>query len=141
MATTAARMTAAVAVARMERLMDMVVILGLSAAALPLAGTNAVGATVLIVVWGLAFGMMPISVQTWMFKSAPDAMESGGAVFVATAQTSLASGALIGGIAVDHFGVSSAMVVGGLFAMAMALVIALWGRDDGKPVGKLHAVH
>jgi len=117
------------------------VIMGLSAAAMPLFGTGAVGATVLIVIWGLAFGMMPISVQTWMFKAAPDAMESGGAVFVATAQISLASGALVGGVSVDHLGVSSAMVVGGLFGLAMAAVIAAWARDDGKPLGKLHAVH
>ena len=116
-------------------------VMGLSAAALPLIGTSLLGATALIVIWGLAFGMMPISVQTWMFRAAPDAMESGGAVFVATAQISLASGALVGGVAVDHLGVSSAMVVGGVFAVAMAAVIAKWGEDDGKPSGKLHVVH
>src|SRR5471032_60913 len=117
------------------------VVMGLSAAAMPLFGATAAGATVLIVIWGLAFGMMPISVQTWMFKAAPDAMESGGAVFVATAQISLASGALVGGVSVDYLGVSSAMVVGGVFALAMAAVIAAWARDDGKPLAKLHAVH
>jgi predicted MFS family arabinose efflux permease len=117
------------------------VIMGLSAAAMPLFGTTAWGATAMIVVWGLAFGMMPISVQTWMFRAAPDAMESGGAVFVSTAQISLASGALVGGVAVDYMGVSSAMIVGGLFALAMAVVIALWAEDDGKHTGKLHAVH
>jgi len=53
----------------------------------------------------------------------------------------LASGALVGGVSVDHLGVSSAMVVGGLFGLAMAAVIAAWARDDGKPLGKLHAVH
>lgn len=116
-------------------------VLGLSAAALPLLGTGLIGATVLIIIWGLAFGMMPISVQTWIFQAAPHAMESGGAVFVATAQISLASGALVGGIAVDHLGVSSAMVVGGLFALAMAAVITRFGEEDDKPAIKLHAVH
>jgi predicted MFS family arabinose efflux permease len=116
-------------------------ILGLSAAALPLLGTGVWGATALVVIWGIAFGMMPISVQTWIFQAAPHAMESGGAVFVATAQVALASGALVGGMAVDHMGVSSAMIVGGVFALVMAAVIAWWGDEDGKPVGKLHAVH
>jgi predicted MFS family arabinose efflux permease len=116
-------------------------VMGVSAALLPLLGTSIWGATALIVTWGLAFGMMPISVQTWMFKAAPHAMESGGAVFVATAQVSLASGALVGGVAVDHLGVASAMFVGGAFAIAMAAAMAAWaGRDDGPPV-KLHAVH
>jgi predicted MFS family arabinose efflux permease len=116
-------------------------VMGVSAALLPVLGTNIWGATALIITWGLAFGMMPISVQTWMFRAAPHAMESGGAVFVATAQVSLASGALVGGVAVDHLGVASAMFVGGAFAIAMAAAIAAWaGRDDGPPV-KLHAVH
>jgi predicted MFS family arabinose efflux permease len=117
------------------------VVMGISAALMPVLGTTMWGATALIVTWGLAFGMMPISVQTWMFKAAPDAMESGGAIFVATAQISLASGALVGGMSVDYLGVASAMVVGGLFAAAMAGAIALWGKDDGKGVSKLHAVH
>jgi predicted MFS family arabinose efflux permease len=116
-------------------------ILGLSAAALPLLGTGLVGATALIIIWGLAFGMMPISVQTWIFQAAPHAMESGGAIFVATAQISLASGALVGGLAVDHMGIASAMFVGGAFALAMAAIIFKFGTEEGKPVGKLHAVH
>ena len=116
-------------------------ILGLSAAALPLLGTGVIGATALIVIWGLAFGMMPISVQTWIFQAAPHAMESGGAVFVATAQISLAGGALVGGLAVDHMGIASAMFVGGAFALAMAAIIFKFGDEEGKPVGKLHAVH
>ena len=49
--------------------------------------------------------------------------------------------ALVGGVSVDHLGVASAMVVGGVFALAMAAVIAAWAKDDGKPLGKLHAVH
>ncbi|TFW07023.1 MFS transporter [Oxalobacteraceae bacterium OM1] len=117
------------------------VIMGGSTALMPVLGTAAWGATALVITWGLAFGMMPISVQTWMFKAAPDAMEGGGAVFVSTAQTSLAGGALVGGMAVDHLGVASAMVVSGLFAATMAVVIAAWGKDDGKAPVKPHAAH
>src|SRR5471032_2788579 len=113
------------------------VVMGLSAAAMPLFGATAAGATVLTVIWGLAFGSMPISVQTWMFQAAPDAMESGGAVFVSTAQISLAAGALVGGVSVDHLGISSALVVGGLFAIAMALLI--WRHGHDQPA-RLHAV-
>jgi predicted MFS family arabinose efflux permease len=117
------------------------VVMGLSTALLPLLGTGLVGATLLVIVWGIAFGMMPMSVQTWIFQAAPHAMESGGAVFVTTAQIALSSGALVGGLAVDHLGVSSAMVVGGVLALAMAAVALLWARDGDKPAAKLHAVH
>ncbi|MRX07673.1 MFS transporter [Pseudoduganella sp. FT25W] len=117
------------------------VVLGLSTLALPLLGHGLIGAALLVVVWGIAFGMMPMSVQTWIFQAAPHAMESGGAVFVATAQIALASGALVGGVAVDHLGVSSAMVVGGVLALAMAAVTLRWARDGEQPATKLHAVH
>jgi predicted MFS family arabinose efflux permease len=116
-------------------------VLGLSTLALPLLGHGLIGASLLVVVWGIAFGMMPMSVQTWIFQAAPHAMESGGAVFVATAQIALASGALVGGMAVDHLGVSSAMVVGGILALAMAAVTLRWARDGEQPAAKLHAVH
>ncbi|MRW88946.1 MFS transporter [Duganella sp. FT80W] len=117
------------------------VVLGLSTLALPLLGTGLIGAALLVIIWGIAFGMMPMSVQTWIFQAAPQAMESGGAVFVATAQIALASGALVGGVAVDHLGVSSAMVVGGVLALAMAAVALRWARDGQQPATKLHAVH
>jgi predicted MFS family arabinose efflux permease len=112
-------------------------VLGLSSLVMPLFGANMVAATALMVIWGLAFGSMPISVQTWMFQAAPDAMESGGAVFVSTAQISLATGALVGGVSVDHLGIPSALVVGGLFAIAMALLIWRLGHDQPA---RLHAV-
>jgi predicted MFS family arabinose efflux permease len=117
------------------------VVMGLSTALLPLLGTGLIGATLLVIVWGIAFGMMPMSVQTWIFQAAPHAMESGGAVFVTTAQIALASGALVGGVAVDHLGVSSAMVVGGVLALAMAAVTMRWAQDGEQPATKLHAVH
>ncbi|MET0266834.1 MAG: MFS transporter [Duganella sp.] len=116
-------------------------VIGLSTLAMPLLGTSLAGVVLLIITWGLGFGMMPISVQSWMFKAAPDAMESGGAVFVSTAQVALASGALIGGIVVDHLGVASVMVTGGAFAVAMALVMWRLGAEDGGPAVRLHAVH
>jgi predicted MFS family arabinose efflux permease len=116
-------------------------VLGVSTLALPLLGHGLAGAAVLMVFWGMAFGMMPMSVQTWIFQAAPHAMESGGAVFVATVQVALAGGALIGGVIVDQLGVSSAMVAGGALALAMAAVAALRARDGDKPAVKLHAVH
>lgn len=117
------------------------VVLGVSTLALPLLGHGLAGAAVLMVFWGMAFGMMPMSVQTWIFQAAPHAMESGGAVFVSTVQVALAGGALFGGVIVDHLGVSSAMVAGGVLALAMAAVAALRARDGDKPAVKLHAVH
>jgi predicted MFS family arabinose efflux permease len=117
------------------------VTLGVAIGALPLLGANAWAAAALVVLWGVGFGMMPISVQTWIFQAAPHAMESGGAVFVSIVQIALASGALVGGLTVDHAGVSGAMALGGGLALAMAALIAVRAKDDGQPSVKLHAVH
>lgn len=130
-------------VARSVRTSLMVtgITLGVAIGALPLLGANAWSATALVVLWGVGFGMMPISVQTWIFQAAPHAMESGGAVFVSIVQIALASGALVGGLTVDHTGVSGAMVLGGALALAMAVLIAVRAKDDGQQSVKLHAVH
>jgi predicted MFS family arabinose efflux permease len=122
-------------------LLTVGLVIGLSTLSLPFLGTTLAGVVVLIITWGLGFGMMPISVQSWMFKAAPHAMESGGAVFVSTAQVALASGALVGGIVVDHLGVPSVMIVSGVFALVMAVVIWRFGEEDGGPSVRLQAVH
>lgn len=118
-------------------LVTTALVLGLATAMLPLFGSSAAAATAIIMVWGLGFGAMPISLQNWMFRAAPDGMETGGALFVATAQVALASGAGVGGIAVDHLGVPAAMVVGGTFALATAAVAWYFGRERSR----LHVVH
>jgi hypothetical protein len=47
----------------------------------------------------------------------------------------------VGGLTVDHTGVSGAMALGGGLALAMAALIAVRAKDDGQPSVKLHAVH
>ena len=103
-------------------------VLGLSTLALAALGSHALTAMLLVAIWGFGFGAMPIAVQTWMFKAAPHLMEGSSALFVAIVQVSLASGALLGGMAVDRLGVPSAMVLGGLFALGCALTVALFGK-------------
>ena len=105
-------------------------ILGISTLALAALGSHAFTAMLLVAIWGFGFGAMPIAVQTWMFKAAPHLMEGSSALFVAIVQVSLASGALLGGLAVDHLGVASAMVVGGLFALGCALTIGIFGKPQ-----------
>jgi predicted MFS family arabinose efflux permease len=103
----------------------MALVLGASLLALPPFGPNQILSALLVCVWGLAFGAMPITTQLWMFKAAPEALEGSSALFVSTAQIALASGALVGGLAVDHLGVPSAMIEGGIFALATAAL--MWG--------------
>lgn len=74
--------------------------------------------------WGLGVGAIPVMIQTWMGRAAPDQLEAVGGLFMAVIQFSIAAGAVAGGLAVDLFGVSVPLhlnAVGGLAAAALIL--------------------
>ncbi|WP_455426473.1 MFS transporter [Dryocola sp. LX212] len=83
------------------------------------------GATLMVLVWGLAFGAVPVCATNWMFEHVPQAPEAGQALLVCVIQIALASGALLGGEVVDWQGVSSAMLFGGALILSAALVFGL----------------
>jgi predicted MFS family arabinose efflux permease len=85
-----------------------------------------VGAAVTLV-WGLAFGLIPVTFTAWMLHAVPDAPEAGQALLVCGFQIAIATGALLGGIAVDSFGVASAIMLGGVLALAASFVIGTGG--------------
>ncbi|WP_394821540.1 MFS transporter [Pendulispora albinea] len=94
----------------------------------PVLGAGKASATVLAMVWGLAFGSIPVSVQIWMYQSAPEQFEGGSAWLVSTFQISIALGSFGGGVAVDRVGVWGAMVMGGILSLGAAFIIAALGR-------------
>ncbi|WP_231618615.1 MFS transporter [Nonomuraea sp. SBT364] len=87
---------------------------------LPWAGGAAVGAVVLLVVWGLAYGGVPVCSQASFIAAAPHAPEAATVVFTASFQATFALGAFLGGRVVDAFSVSAVLICGGLIALVMA---------------------
>ena len=92
---------------------------------LPVFGHQPAGAATLIVLWGVAFGAIPIALQLWVFKSAPEALEGGAAMLVSTFQIFIALGSVVGGRIVDALGTSAVMWAGGATSMVALLVVAL----------------
>ncbi|HHQ4314147.1 TPA: MFS transporter [Serratia fonticola] len=88
------------------------------------------GATLMVLVWGLAFGAVPVCATNWMFAAVPQAPEAGQALLVSVIQIALASGALLGGEVVDWQGVSSAMLFGGSLILSAMLVFG-WSLRSG----------
>lgn len=80
------------------------------------------GATLMVLVWGLAFGAVPVCAANWMFDAVPQAPEAGQALLVSVIQIALASGSMLGGEVVDWQGVSSAMLFGGALILSATLV-------------------
>lgn len=97
---------------------------------LALVGSNAYAASALIGIWGLGFGALPIVMQTWMMRAAPEAEEASAVLFVSTAQIAIASGSVIGGMIVDRLGVTSAMAMGGIIVAAAAFVAWMFGHEN-----------
>ncbi|MEV0126523.1 MFS transporter [Streptomyces sp. NPDC050703] len=102
---------------------------------LPLLGRGQPGAVLLLVLWGLAYGAVPVASQTWFARAAPDAPEAASVLFTASFQATMSLGALTGGIAVDHTSPSTLMVLGGATALlAVAVTRAHHARQGREPV-------
>jgi predicted MFS family arabinose efflux permease len=98
-------------------------IIGAALIGLAVFARNPVIATACVLLWGLGFGLLPISVQSHVFEASPNQMDLTGSLFVAMAQTSIAVGSLFGGLIVDHVGLITLMSVGGVFSLVTGLVI------------------
>ncbi|WUD79814.1 MFS transporter [Streptomyces sp. NBC_00503] len=85
--------------------------------------SGAVAGTVLLLAWGLAFGGVGVSLQSWMIKAAPDEAEVASSLMVAMFNLAIAAGALSGGLVVDGISVSAAPLTGaGLMGLAAVTV-------------------
>ena len=100
------------------------------AASLLVAGSSTVVTAVAVTLWGFAFGAFPVGFQTWIVRAAPDQAEGAGGLLVASFQIAIASGAIGGGLLVDHIGALG----GPAFAVAaLALGTVLTLRYGPRP--------
>ncbi|WP_280681890.1 MFS transporter [Kitasatospora sp. MAA19] len=100
-------------------------LLAASTLLLPVLGRTTPGATVLLLLWGLAYGAVPVCSQLWFRTAAPHAPEAATVVFTSSFQATISLGALLGGAVVDTASTSTVMLLGGLTALATALVVRL----------------
>ncbi|MFJ5947253.1 MFS transporter [Streptomyces noursei] len=111
-------------------------LLALATLLLPVLGREPVGALALLVVWGVAYGAVPVASQTWFAKAAPGAPEAASVLFTASFQATLSLGALAGGMVVDRTSPAVVMVLGGATAVLVALVAWLhFAKRPAWPAG------
>ncbi|MCZ4121981.1 MFS transporter [Streptomyces sp. H39-S7] len=92
---------------------------------LPVLGGGRLTALGLLVVWGLAYGAVPVCSSTWFARSAPNAPEAATVLFTASFQATLSAGALVGGVIVDRTSTATVMTLSG--SVAVLMVAMLWG--------------
>ncbi|WP_460043062.1 MFS transporter [Pseudomonas sp. S2_H01] len=115
-------------------LIGTALLMGLPMILLSVVASLAPAVVLLVMVWGVGFGLLPFAMQSWLFAMAPDKLEAMGAVFVSSAQASIGVGALAGGLIVDHLGVLSALTVGGTLGVLTAVVILVSQFRTSKEV-------
>lgn len=101
--------------------------IAIAALALLMQGASPMVAAIAVTAWGFAFGAVPVGVQTWMVRAAPDQAESAGGLMVATFQVAIALGAVSGGLLVDNTGVASAFAYSGVASFLAALAVFFLG--------------
>ena len=99
---------------------------------LPFVAGSLVAVFVLLALWGLVWGALPLSMQTWMSTAAPAAAEGGLALFVTTIQLSIAAGSVIGGAAVGAGGLAFDFWLAGGIAVVGAILLPVLGRRPAR---------
>lgn len=78
---------------------------------------------VLVALWGLAFGAVPVAWSTWITRAVPDETESAGGLFVAAINFAIATGAAAGGYLLDYSGVEAVFLASGGALLLATFVI------------------
>ena len=86
---------------------------------------SAVLVFVAVALWGIGFGAIPTTSQTWVSRAEPDRVEAAGGLFVATFQLAIASGAALGGLLLDTTDIRTVFLAGGVaVAVGGALLLS-----------------
>lgn len=96
------------------------------------AGASPLFAAIGVALWGLGFGSVPVAVQTWMIRAAPEQAESAGGLMVTAFQVAIASGAIFGGLLVDNVGVLGPFAFFVVVSLAAAIVVAAFRPQLSK---------
>ncbi|GLZ01276.1 MFS transporter [Actinoplanes sp. NBRC 103695] len=86
-------------------------------------GTSIAGLFTAAVVWGFGFGGVPTTVLSWGARTEPDRLEQIGGVMVTVCNIAVAAGAIAGGVLVDQLAAELPLLVGGIAAIAGAVVL------------------
>ncbi|WP_313659834.1 MFS transporter [Pseudomonas coleopterorum] len=124
-------------------LVSMPALVGVAALGLVLLPASVPGQAVLVAIWGLAFGGVPVAWSNWVANAVPDQAESAGGMVVASVQSAIATGAAAGGAMFSLGGSAGVFVAAGVLMLLAALLIAARVRvSSGCGVGQRKpAVH
>lgn len=101
------------------------VLLAAATLLLPVLGTDRPGATALLLLWGAAYGAVPVCSLSWFLAAAPHAPEAAGVLFTSSFQATIGIAALAGGGVVDRTSPGTVLVLVSLTALLAAGTVLL----------------
>ncbi|SDV47252.1 MFS transporter [Chitinasiproducens palmae] len=108
----------------------MPALVGVAALGMVILPVHLPGMVLLVALWGVAFGGVPVAWSNWVARAVPDQAESAGGMVVASVQSSIAAGAAAGGVMFGLGGIAGVFVTAGVVMLLAALVIALWVKAE-----------
>lgn len=107
-----ALMSMAVAKHLRKSVAAMIVLLLIAIASMLLLDHSIIGEAAGMLLWGVAFGALPLCFSVWIQRGTADLPEAGSAMFVSIIQVAIAVGSALGGSIVDHAGVRADFTLG-----------------------------
>ena len=113
-----------------------IVSFALAIAALALAmllfGASPLVAGIAVALWGFAFGFAPVGFQSWMVRIAADHAEAASGLLTAAFLVAIASGAVLGGLLVDHVGGRAPIGYMAVASFVGALLVLFVGKEPQR---------
>ncbi|KXV66974.1 MFS transporter [Acetobacter orleanensis] len=106
-------------------LVVMPILIGIASLGLILLPAGLVGQVFLVILWGMAFGGVPVAWSNWVAHAVPDQAESAGGMVVVSVQSAIAAGAAVGGLMFSLAGVVGVFGAASAILLLSALLIAL----------------
>jgi len=122
-------------------LVIMPALVGAAALGMLLLPVGVGGLSILVALWGLAFGGVPVAWSSWVARAVPDQAESAGGMVVAAVQSSIAAGAALGGLVFGLGGIVAVLTVAAAVMLLASLLIALRVRVSAPTLSADPAFH
>lgn len=121
----------------------MPALVGVAALALVWLPASVPGQVVLLALWGMAFGGVPVAWSNWVARAVPDQAESAGGMVVASVQSAIAAGAAAGGAMFSFSGIDGVFVAAGILMLLAALLIGMRVKVEvpGHGAGESPGLH
>ncbi len=107
----------------------LIVVIVLATAILlsPIVGSSIL-VLVFVIIWGAAFGAVPVCTQLWTYMAAPQQLEAASALGMTVFQAAVAAGSFCGGIIFDSRGLAAAFEFGGSLLVICVVVMMCSGK-------------